>query len=495
MTAAPFRFRPRSAAAALAGLVAVAGIAAPGGTASGNDTSNSNRVAAQSSPGGGPRTQGFDPVIAIVNGIGVRQSEVIETARNLPGEYGDLPLEMVWSTLVDRMVDIKLIAAEGRRSDLADDTEVRRRVFEATEQIIQEIYLTRFVEDRITERGLRRRYEDFLAKNPNREEISLRQIRLGTRQRAEELLRDLKAGAPFERLAKEWSNDPDGQRGGLMEWTGRPRLQQVFGDGFAETVFQTTAGRLVSAPIATDLGWHVVRVEEKRKLPPPSFEEARPRLIADWSSEIIADLMQRLRANADIQRFDVAAPDGTVGGDEIDTGTGLPSPGDRTPLPLPPLPEDSGSSGQTGSQTGGRASVRATAPASPPPTPATKPSAGQRTSAIGGVTIQPKTPAPTPVAPAASAATGTAPARAAATPVRPAIAPSRAPRPATATAAPPAQVPQAGPPSADMVLAPDASDPDAQPAGAGQSLTIQPLPGSGMTIFSDQAGEDDTPQN
>jgi len=519
MTAAFFRMPVRLGPGARTFLAAAAiatgalALAAPAGAQQGAVT--------EGQPGGGPRTESFDPVIAIVNGIGIRQSEVIEATRGLPEKYADLPVEMVYPTLVDRLIDIKLIAAEGRRADLAGDPEVRRRVFDATETIIQEVYLTRFVEDRITERGLRRRYDDFLKKNAQREEVNFRQIRLGTRQRADEVLAELQKGADFERLAAEWSNDPEGQRGGSMGWRSRPEIERIFGADFANTLFTLAPGSLFAEPIQTDFGWHVVRLDDRRKLPPPSFKEVRPALVADWSSEIIADLMQRLRANADIQRFDIAPPVGTVGGDESDTGTGLPSPGGRTPLPLPAMPTggkrpgdgDGGRSQGTGasgsspagsssrlapaSQGSTRTAIGTQAPASgrtggAAPRASTSPSP-TATTALPAPATSSRTTAPQPAKPAVAKPAAATPvarepkpaetvAPAPAATVSPAAAaPSiSAPSPSQAAApAPQPLKPVVEPQPTEMFSTPSFTDTGSLGGGGSAPLATVPLPGSG----------------
>ena len=273
--------------------------------------------------GEGPKDGEFDPVIAIVNGIGIRRSEIIETARFLPAQYADLPFEMVYPMLVDRLIDIKLLADEGKKADLSNNERVRRRVFEATERIIQEVYLTNFVEERINKRGLQRRYADFLKKNATQEEILFRQIRLGTEQRAAAVIVELNNGKDFADLAAEWSNDPEGQKGGVMGWRSQQEISQIFGIDYGKKLFSLPIGIVSPQPVQTDFGWHVLRVDEQRSLPAPSFEEMKSNLVAVWSQEIITDLIKKLRKAAHIERFDVALPTNTVGGAELRGGIGL----------------------------------------------------------------------------------------------------------------------------------------------------------------------------
>jgi peptidyl-prolyl cis-trans isomerase C len=55
--------------------------------------------------------------------------------------------------------------------------------------------------------------------------------------------------------------------------------------------------------VKTQFGWHVIKVEDKRQKPAPSFDEVKPQLEAFVSRKAQAELVTKLRADAKIEKF------------------------------------------------------------------------------------------------------------------------------------------------------------------------------------------------
>ena len=58
----------------------------------------------------------------------------------------------------------------------------------------------------------------------------------------------------------------------------------------------------------TQFGWHVIKVEDRRTVQPPSFEQMQPQLAQDMTREILAEAVETLRSGVDIKRY---GPDGS----------------------------------------------------------------------------------------------------------------------------------------------------------------------------------------
>lgn len=106
------------------------------------------------------------------------------------------------------------------------------------------------------------------------------------KSRVDEIEKKLKAGENFESLARQFSEDPSSSRnGGAMPWFGTGRMVPEF----EEAAFALKNVNDVSAPVKTAYGWHIIKLLEKRGVPP--FEEAK----ADLQSKVERD--QRLYTN------------------------------------------------------------------------------------------------------------------------------------------------------------------------------------------------------
>jgi len=80
----------------------------------------------------------------------------------------------------------------------------------------------------------------------------------GAKQKLAQLEEKIKAGGNFSDLAKEFSDAPSKQYGGLLPAFTRDNAPQVL----AEAAFRLPVGQ-ISDPIEADDGWHIIKVENK----------------------------------------------------------------------------------------------------------------------------------------------------------------------------------------------------------------------------------------
>jgi peptidyl-prolyl cis-trans isomerase C len=242
-----------------------------------------------------------DPVVATVNGDEIRLSDLRAAQAQLPEQYRDAPLEMIFQPLLDQMIDRKIAAAEARKQNLQDDPTVKRQLATAEESVLQSALWNRKIEEGLTDEKVRARYEQEIAGKPGQEEVHARHILVKTEAEANEVKEALAKGADFAKLAAEKSIDPT--PGGDLGFF--PRGVMV--PEFTEAAFKLKPGE-ISEPVQSKFGWHVIRVEAKRDGAPPSFEESADDLRMGMAREIVAADRKRLRDAATVQTF---APDGT----------------------------------------------------------------------------------------------------------------------------------------------------------------------------------------
>jgi len=89
------------------------------------------------------------------------------------------------------------------------------------------------------------------------------------RQKADDILKKLKAGANFADLAKKESDDPSKENGGELGWIGRGRIPDIEDQIFALNKGQT------SDVLKSALGFNIVRVEDKRTAHVQSLDEVK----------------------------------------------------------------------------------------------------------------------------------------------------------------------------------------------------------------------------
>lgn len=245
-----------------------------------------------------------DPVVAKVDGFEIHRSDVMEIVQGLPQQYRQMPLETLFPVLRDRLIELQLVAAEGRKANLADDEVVKRRMRKIEDRVIRDVYLSRYVDKKVTDETLRKMYEDEIANTPPKVEVRARHILVKTEAEAKALIARIKAGEDFATLAKENSIGPSGAKGGDLGYFTHDAMVPAF----ADAAFALDVGAVTDAPVQTQFGWHVIKVEDRREAPPPSFEDSRERLRAQASQTVVRALLDELRGKAAIERFNL---DGT----------------------------------------------------------------------------------------------------------------------------------------------------------------------------------------
>ncbi len=242
-----------------------------------------------------------DPVVARVNGGEIRRSEVVLVMQNLPEQYRSLPPVYLFDLVLSQMVDRKLMVAAADKAKLGDDPMVKKRVEEARERAMQEAYVTREVEKGMTEEKLRERYKKMVAENAGEEEIRARHILVQSEDEAKALIVELKAGKDFAELAKSKSTGPSANSGGDLGFFKKEDMVPEF----TEAAFALKPGGYTEAPVKSQFGWHVIKLEERRKAPPPEFEATKDELRQQVARDSINEIVARLRADAKVEQFDM----------------------------------------------------------------------------------------------------------------------------------------------------------------------------------------------
>ena len=242
-----------------------------------------------------------DPVVARVDKSEIHRSDLVSALGSMPPQVQQMQMSQIYPLLIDRMVDIKLIAAAGRAAGLASDPEVKRKVAEAEDRAIQEAYLDGKVKKQITDDTIRKKYQEEVAGNPPEDEVHARHILVAKEEDAKAIIAQLQKGADFATLAKSKSTDGSAKEGGDLGFFSHDEMVPEF----ADAAFAMKPGEVSKVPVKTQFGYHVIKVEERRKQEAPSFEQAKEEIAGELQQELTQTAVKDLRAKAKVERFDV----------------------------------------------------------------------------------------------------------------------------------------------------------------------------------------------
>ena len=148
-----------------------------------------------------------------------------------------------------------------------------------------------------TEQDLKAEYDRQIAGMP-KQEFKASHILVKDEQEAKSVIGQLAKGAKFEMLAKKLSTDEGSKKlGGDLSWFTPDKMVKPF----SEAVQQLKKGEYTKAPVQTQFGWHVIRLDDTRPLTPPPYETVKDRLGAIVQQRLVRDYIDALRKSAKIE--------------------------------------------------------------------------------------------------------------------------------------------------------------------------------------------------
>lgn len=301
-------------------------------------------------------TTGSGPVIARVNGVDIRESDLALAEEDLGAEVQAASPEAKREHLIAYLADMIMVAQAADKKKLADNPDFQRRLAFMRTKLLMGFELQEEAKAALSDEALHQTYDDAVRSMGGQEEVRARHILVDSEDEAKAVLDQLKAGGDFATLAKDKSKDPGAAAGGDLGYFTKEEMVP----DFAEAAFKLKPGEITQAPVHTQFGWHVIKLEERRAAKPPSFDQVKPQLVRDVGREVFEKKLNELKTAAKIEVFNA---DGSK--------PGAPPPTANAPAPAAPARAPEGE-GAPPIPTLSPATAPETAPA-PTLSPATKP--------------------------------------------------------------------------------------------------------------------------
>jgi len=240
-----------------------------------------------------------DIVVATVVGQPIYKKEIMAAFRALPPRVRQAGIQRHYNNLLENLVVSKMLTIYGRRLKLENTQMVRNQLKRAEDTLVRDAYLGDLVRKQMTDELLMKEYKVLVKKNKGLDEVRARHILVQSKKKADRLIKLVNTGQNFAELAKKNSVGRTARRGGDLGWFARGEMTKPVSDA----AFKLKAGQVTKKPIKSDFGWHVIKLEEKRKRKIPPFDKVRMMIKARvgqrLSSEIVSELMRQTK----VQRF------------------------------------------------------------------------------------------------------------------------------------------------------------------------------------------------
>ena len=258
-------------------------------------------ASAEGQEGEEPMIKLGNPVVAVVNNEEIKRSDVFTFISGLPEQVRAMPIENLFPMALEQVINNKLVTEKAASANLDSDPEVEQLLAQTKEQIIRNVFIERQVSEQITQTKLLDSYNKLLEQIGEVQETKASHILVETEEEARDVIAKLGEGADFAELAKEVSTGPSAESGGDLGYFAKNEMVPEF----AEAAFALDQGAYSKDPVQTQFGWHVIKVEERRKRPEPEFEMVKPQLEAQLRQQILTELVQGWQEAANIKKFDI----------------------------------------------------------------------------------------------------------------------------------------------------------------------------------------------
>ena len=199
--------------------------------------------------------------------------------------------------LTDEVINLELLSEQAAREGLHQRSDIATELYFQRINLLANAMMERWARQaNIGDAQVEQRYRE---RYPGGQitEYRTRQILVEDRASARNLIQQIVRGADFADLARQHSKGPAAAQGGALEWF---RPDNVLPE-FAAAVAALEPGQYTKTPVRTTYGWHVILLEEQRRVPAPTLDEAAPDIVRTLVTEHLEQRLDELRAKAEIQ--------------------------------------------------------------------------------------------------------------------------------------------------------------------------------------------------
>ncbi len=239
----------------------------------------------------------FAQNIAVVNGKPVPTARLNALKAQIEKSGRPVNQDMM-GQLKEEVIAREIFMQEARKRGL-DASEDYKNQLELARQtiLIRELFADFQKKNPVTDAEIQAEYDKFVKENGGKE-YRARHILVETEEQAKALIAEIKKGGKFEDLAKKNSKDPgSGANGGDLDWASAGSYVAEF----SNAMVKLGKGELADAPVKSQFGWHIIRVDDVREAQLPKLDEVKPQIAQQLQQQKMGKFQDDLRNKAKIQ--------------------------------------------------------------------------------------------------------------------------------------------------------------------------------------------------
>ncbi len=241
-----------------------------------------------------------EAVLATVGGKPLTEADLKMAETELGPELAQLPPGSRRRILLEYLIENQVFsdAAEGAKLGTGADYEARVNYWRR--RALRDLYFEKTIKASVKDEDAKKFYDEQVKALKPEEEVSARHILVKDEAKAKEIADKLAKGGDFAALAKENSEDPGSKdNGGELGYFGKGQMVPEF----EAAAFALEKGK-ISAPIKSNFGYHIIKLEDKRMRQPPPFDGLKERIVNTLLQKKAQTVGQDLRNAAKVEYVD-----------------------------------------------------------------------------------------------------------------------------------------------------------------------------------------------
>lgn len=248
-----------------------------------------------------------DKTLATYKGGEIKESQVFEqikpqfeaNAQLKDKKFSDLDAG-IKDALVKQYLAGKLIEQEAKNSGIENSREFQQKIEDSKKALLQAEYIESELKKQVTEKDIDTKAKEIVDSLKDKSEVKISHILVESEEIAKDIISRIKKGEKFGNLAKKYSKDAaskdkSGQvQNYLRQGAGSPKELD-------DKIFSMKKGESSDTPIKTDFGYHIVKIDDIRKIKSPSERDAKAQATQILRSEKLNKIIEDLNKKYDVK--------------------------------------------------------------------------------------------------------------------------------------------------------------------------------------------------
>ncbi|NMM27791.1 MAG: peptidylprolyl isomerase [Glaciimonas sp.] len=234
--------------------------------------------------------------LAIVNGKKIPSSRVDLMAKQLASQ-GQQDSPQLRAMIKEELINREILIQEADKRGLGMSADIKNQVEIARQSIVIRALVADVVKKNpVSDADIKAEYDKFKVQAGDKE-YHARHILVEKEDDAKAIIAKLKAGAKFEDLAKQSKDPGSAANGGDLDWAAPAAYVKPFSDA----MIALQKGQVTEAPVKSQFGYHVIKLEDVRAAKVPTLEEVKPQIAEKLQQQKLQEFQQGLRKKAKVE--------------------------------------------------------------------------------------------------------------------------------------------------------------------------------------------------